>query len=528
MKKIFLALLLIVAMLGALCLPAMASAEGAVINLYTDRVYRDMTQWISSDSNVFEVMGNFSEGLFRLDENHDPQLALAESYEISEDGAVYTFKLREGLVWSNGTPITAHDFVFGWIRAIDDPEVGYATVIASFVKNGVNYLNKEIPAEEVGLRAIDDLTFEVTLVAPTAFFDRLITLPVFFPLNEAFVNEKGDQYGMTAADILYCGPFVCTDFDLAIGATLEKNPTYWDKDAVKLDKVVFRVITDASAALNAYEAGEVDRVNLTSADIPAYSSNPDFDTYSDFRNYYLQFDMNNPNINLNMRKALSYAVDRELLVNGVMGTGAVAAGGVVSQGVHGSDTQTFRELAGPLSRYEPELAKELWAKGVEELGGTAPSQLTLLSAVGPDFDDIVVFLQDQYRTVLGIDVKIDAMTQKARNDIMLNETYDFALSAWGADYDDAMTWLELWTSGTGYRGNYVSDEYKGLVDAAMHESDPAKRLQIMIDAETLLVDADCAVTGVYDRGFSYLQKPHVKGLVFPPVGQLDLKWAYVE
>ena len=528
MKKGLFALALILALLVSTIMPGMAAGE-KVINLYTDRVYRDMKQWVSSDANVFEVEGNFSEGLFRLNPNHDPELALAESFEISDDGTVYTFKLREGIVWSNGTPITARDFVFGWIRSIDDPAVGYATVIASFIKGGDDYLyGEEKNAEDVGLRAIDDKTFEVTLVAPVAFFDRLITLPVFFPLNEEFVNEKGDQYAMTADDILYCGPFVCSEFDLAVGATLVKNPTYWDADAVKIDKVVFRVITDGSAALNAYEAGQVDRVNLKPADIPLYSSRPEFGTYSDFRNYYLQFDMSNPTMNLNIRKAIGYAIDRELLVDAVLATGAVAAGGVVSQGVYGNDEHTFRELAGPLSRFDPELAKEYWDKGVAELGGVAP-KLTMLSAIGPDFDDVVVFLQDQFRTVLGADVTINAMTQKARNDIMNNETYDFALSAWGADYDDAMTWLELWTSVTGYRGHYGTDDYKALVNAAMLEADPAARLQIMIDAETKLLDTDVVVSGVYDRGFAYLLRPSVKGLVYHPVGQpLDLKWADVD
>ncbi len=526
MKRVLVSLLLAMTLLCSLSIPAQAEQQ-KVINLYTDRVYREMNQWTASDANVFEVMGNFSEGLFRLNENHDPELALAESYTVSEDGTIYTFTLRDGLVWSNGTPLTAKDFVFGWIRAIDDPAVGYATVIASFVQNGEKYLAKECGPEEVGLKALDDRTFEATLVAPTAFFDRLITLPVFFPLNEEFCTAKGDQYALTAADILYCGPFICTQFDLGVGATLEKNPNYWDKDAVKVDKINFKVITDGSAALNAYLAGEVDRVNLASADIPAYQSDPNFGSYSDFRNYYLQFDMSNPKMNLNIRKALGYAVDRELLVNAVMGTGAVAAGGVVSQGVFGNAENTFRELSGPLSRFDAALAKEYWDKGVAELGG-AP-QLTLLTATGPDFDDVVVFLQDQFRTVLGADVKIDAMTQKARNEIMNNQTYDFALSAWGADYDDAMTWLELWTNPTGYRGHYATEEYCALVDAAMHEPDPAKRLEIMIQAETLLLDTDACVSGVYDRGFSFLQRPTVKGMIYHPVGQpLDLKWAYVE
>ena len=530
MKKNLLALALVLAMVFSLALPGIGVAAAAgekVINLYTDAVYRTMDQRTGSDANLFEVMGNFSEGLLRLDKDNNPQPALAESYTISDDGLTYTFKLRAGLVWSNGTPLTAKDFVYGWIIGLD-PNAGYSSVIAPLIKNGDEFVAGKATADQVGIRAVDDQTFEVQLAFPASFFDRLITLPVFFPLNQAFVEAEGANYALTAKDILYCGPFVCSQFDLGVGVTLEKNPTYWDAANVKVDKVNFRVITDASAALNAYEAGEIDRVNLTSNDVAAYKDSPDFGTRSDFRNIYVQFDMSNPTMNLNIRKALSDAIDRETLVNSVLQTGAVAAGGVVSQGIYGDATHTFRQLAGTLSKYDPDAAKQEWAKGVAELGGTAP-KLTLLTATGPAYDDVAVFLQDQWRTVLGADVTINAMTQKARNDIMLNQTYDMGLSAWGADYDDAMTFLALWTDNTGYRGNYAAPAYCDLITQAMREPDPAKRVQIMVQAEQMLIGTDMVVTGVYDRGFSYLQRATVKGLVYHPVGApLDLKWATVE
>jgi oligopeptide transport system substrate-binding protein len=315
-----------------------------------------------------------------------------------------------------------------------------------------------------------------------------------------------------------------TEFDLAVGCAVERNPNYWDSDAVKLDKVVWRVITDGSAALNAYQAGEIDRVNLSSTDVALFTSDPEFGTYSDFRNYYMQFDTQSPNMNVNLRKAVSLAIDRDILAYGVLGTGAAPAGGVVSVGIYGNTEKTFRELNGPVSRFDPDLAKEFWAKGIEELG--AEPKLTMLTATGPDFDDMAVFIQDQLRTNLGIEVTINAMTQKARSDTMNAQHYDFALSAWGADYDDAMTYLELWTSTSGYRGYYGKQEYIDLVTSALLEPDPAARLQYMLDAEKMLIEEDMAITGLYDRGFSYLQRPYVKDLIFWPVGTpVEVKYA---
>ena len=135
--------------------------------------------------------------------------------------------------------------------------------------------------------------------------------------------------------------------------TLEKNPTYWDAENVKLDGVDIKVITDSSAALNAYEAGELDRVNLSSIDVVLYSGDPEFGSYSDFRNYFVQYDTANPEMNLNIRKAINYAIDRETLVNDILMTGAVAAGGVVSRGIHGNDDVTYRDYAGDFSYYDP-------------------------------------------------------------------------------------------------------------------------------------------------------------------------------
>lgn len=530
MKKTMLSLVLALSLLIG-CIPCFAEGNSDnVLHVYTDRVFRSFNQVTASDGNFFDVAGSFSEGLLRLDADGNAQPALAESYTLSDDGLTYTFTLRDGITWSDGTPITAHDFEFAWITEISDADNnGYATTIAPFLKNGEAYMNGECDASEVGVKALDDKTFEVVLNAPAPFFARMTGLAFLFPLNEEFYTSMGDRYATSADTIMCCGPFVITSMDVSVGVTMVKNESYWDAENVKLDGLEVKVITDSSAALNAYEAGEIDRVNLSSTDVMLYMGDPEFGSYNDFRNYYLQFDYTNERLNAKMRQALSLAIDRDTLVNQVLMTGAVAAGGVVSQGINGDGTSSFRELEGPLSYYDPDLAKQLWAEGVEEMG-SAPENLVLLTAEGTDFDDVAVFIQDQFRTVLGLEVTINSMTQKARNEVMNNDAYfDMALSAWGADYDDPMTYLELWTTGTGYRGHYDRPEYLELISKIRSEADSAVRLQYMLDAEKMLVGDDCVVSGIYDRGYSYLQRDYVKGYITHSVGQSnEYKWVSLE
>jgi oligopeptide transport system substrate-binding protein len=509
---------------------AAATAGGEKkIALYTEREYRSLNQLTGSDQNLFEVLGNISEGLYRTNAEHQPIPGLATSHEISPDGLVYTFHLRSGLKWSNGTPLTAKDFVYACLKLVENPENSYGFIVTDYVVNAMEFQEGKVGADQVGVKAINDLTLQVTLKAPTAYFVLLTTMPMYFPLNEAFVESAGGNYANTAADILYCGPFKITEFDLATGVKMVKNPDYWDVANVKLDAVEFHVIKDQSAALNTYEAGRIDRVNLTAQDIPSFKNSPDVTTFSDFRNNYLQFNTINPEMNLNIRKALSFAVDRNLLVSGVIANGSVAAGGVVSQGVSGDGKSTFRQLNGNVSAFDAAKAKQYWAAGVAELGGRAP-QLTMLCMDDSMTRDLATFVQDQYRRNLGIEVTITPSTQRARNDTMqTNVDYDFAISAWGADYDDAMTFLDLWTVGNGYRGNYNNSDYNKMIADAKAEPDPVKRLSLMLKAEKKLVEEDMVVTGIYDRGYTSLTRKNVKGLIYHPVGQpLDLKWAYIE
>jgi oligopeptide transport system substrate-binding protein len=505
-----------------------ASSSEKRLVLYCEREFRSLNQLTASDTNVFEILGNANESLYRIGANGDLTPGLATSHEVSHDGLVYTFHLRSGLKWSNGDPLTAVDFVYSWTKLVANPENSYGNMVYDYVVNALDFQQGKATKDQVGVKATDPLTLQVTLKTPIAYFAQLTTMPMFCPLQEKFVEAKGDNFALTANDMLYSGPFMITEFDLATGVTMVKNPNYWDAANVKLDAVEMRVIKEQGAALNAYQAGEIHRVNLTAQDIPSFKNDPELSTFSDYRNNYLQFNTKNPEMNVNIRKALSFAVDRELLCSRILTDGSVPAGGVVSQGVAGDGKKTFRQLNGNVSAYDAGKAKEFWNKGVAELGRVP--QLTMLCMDDSNTKNLATFVQDQFRRNLGIEVTISAMTQRARNDVMeTNEKYNLAISAWGADYDDAMTYLNLWISYRGYRGSYDSPEYVKMITDAKAEPNAAKRLDIMLRAEKKLVEEDMVVTGLYDRGFTSLTKKNVKGLVYHAVGQpLDLKWASIE
>lgn len=501
-------------------------AANDTITVYDTNEIRTLTQWAASDNNSFTILNNVSEGLYRLNAKHEPEPALAESYTVSDDKLTYTFKLRKDLKWSNGTALTAKDFVYSWLKQMSvDATNGYSFIMTDYIVNGAEYLENNASAADVGVKAIDDTTFEVKLKQPTPYFVRLTVLPMFFPINEEFVKAQGDQYGLKAENMIYCGPYVLASYDPASGSTLKKNESYWDAANVKVPNVSVRIIKDQSTALNAYKAGELSRVTLASADVPAMRSNPEFTSTSEFRTTYLQYNLKDKALsNKNIRLALGYAIDRETLTGTILGDGSAPAAGLIANSMYGDGSKTFRELNADITVFDAAKAKEYWDKGVAELGG-APS-LTLLTADDSVTKIVATYVQDQFKKNLGIDVAIDSKTSKARNQAMDDNNFQMAITAWGADYDDAMTYLDLWTNGTPYRGNYMKDAYNALIADAKKQTDDAKRLQDMLDAEKMLLNEDAVVSPLYYRGFANLTKANVVDLVTHPFGPpIEFKYA---
>lgn len=511
------------------------AAKATTINMYLNNEIPTLNQFAASDNIAFNVLNNISEGLYRLNTDNQPQPAMAKDCKVSDDKLTYTFTLRDGLKFSNGDAITSKTFKDTWIKqmAADAPN-SYAFIMTDYIVNGQEYSEKKATVDQVGIETPDDKTLVVKLKAPTPYFLSLTTFIPYYAVDMSFYDKQGKNYGIGKDNLVYSGPYMISQYDAAAGVTLVKNPNYWDAANVKVDTVSIKIIKEQSTALNLYKAGQLSRVQLTATDVPAYKDSKELVTHSIYRTNFVQFNTTAEGTkNANIRKALSMAIDNNTLASTILNNGSEAANGVVPKAMSSGVTgKLIGALQGTMKTFDAAKAKEYWEKGVAELGGKAP-QLSLVLDDDTENKDVGTFLQSQFKSVLGIDVKLDSKTKEARRALMKASTYQMGLNAWGADYDDPMTYLQLWTDNkNGFRGNFkdtdAANSYAALVKQAYGEKDYAKRADLMVQAEKSLVVDQAVVAPLYYMGSAYLVKPNVKNLVEPNSGILELKYATVQ
>lgn len=506
------------------------AAKSTTLSLYLDNEIPTLNQFAASDNVAFNVLNNISEGLYRLDNKNEPQPALAKDVKISDDKLTYTFTLRDGLKWSNGEALTSKDFKATWLKQMTtDATNNYAFIMTDYIVNGQEYSEGKATADQVGVTTPDDKTLVVKLKAPTPYFLYLTTFIPYYAVNMGFEEKQGKNYAMGKDNLLYSGPYTISQYDAASGVTLVKNPNYWDAANVKVDTVKIKIIKEQSTALNLYKAGQLSRVQLSAADVPANQSSKEFSTHAIFRTNFVQFNTTGEGVsNGNIRKALSMAIDNDSLAKNILNNGSEAANGVVpSKMSSGIDGKNFGSLQGTMHTFDAAKAKEYWQKGVAELG-KAP-QLSLVLDDDTENKDVGTYLQSQFKKVLGIDVKLDSKTKEARRALMKSSDYQMGLNAWGADYDDPMTYLQIWTEQkNGFRGNFKNDAFNNLIKAAKAETDNTKRADALVQAEKSLVVDNAVVAPLYYMGSAYLTKENVKGLVENSAGTWELKYVSIQ
>lgn len=507
-----------------------------VLNLIESAEIPTMDSVKGTDAVAFNVMNNVFEGLMRLGQDNEPVLGVAaEEPTVSEDGTVYTFKIREDAKWSDGSPVTANDFVFAWRRAVD-PEVGseYGPYMMNgVIKNAEKVSAGELPVEELGVKAIDEKTLEVTLERPVPYFISLMTFPTFYPQKEAFVTEKGDQYASNSDNLLYNGPFVLTDWDgTGLSWKMVKNENYWDKDTVKLSEINVNVVKEVGTAVNLYETGEIDRVGLSGEFVLQYQGHEELITELEPVLFWLKLNQKNEALaNIDIRKAISMAIDRQSLVDNILANGSVVANYAVPKDFVFFNGEDFRAGNGDLLAYDAEKAKEHWQKGLEALGKTE-LELELLAGDTETAKKMNEYIKDQLeKTLPGFKLKLKEVPFKIRLDLDTKQEYDIQMAGWGPDYQDPMTFMDLWVTDGGHNHmSYSNPEFDKLINAAKTDltSDLEARWKALQDAEKIVME-DAAFAPLYQRGRTVLQKPYVKGLVTHPFGaDFSYKWAYVE
>ncbi|MGY3745747.1 peptide ABC transporter substrate-binding protein [Vagococcus salmoninarum] len=516
-----------------------------VINITSEAQISTMDPALAADTTSTLAMNQVYEGLYILGKDDEFVLGIAkEEPEISEDQTTYTFKLREDSKWSDGSAVTAQDFVYGW-QQIVTPAVGSpnADVMVGVIKNAKEIYENGADPKTLGVTAIDEHTLKVQLERPVPYLKSLLTFAIFHPKKEAFITEQGDDYATTSENILYNGPFVLSNWDVSADKwTYTPNQEYWDKDVVKLETANVQVIKTPSTAVNLFESGEVDVVNKLSSEFAKnYKDNESFLPVEQYVTFFLKLNSERngketPLANQDLRKAIAQSFDKEAFVTNILGDGSTATNHLIPKGqtkdpVSGDDFTKVASQEHEYLTYDPESAKASLTLAKKELGDainleflTDDTEIAKMSAE---------FFANQIESNLpGVRISIVQVPFTVRVERDQKKDYDIELSGWGTDYRDPLTVMRIFVSNNSSGGiTYSSDKYDQLINDSRTKDagDIEKRFANFIQAENELINGDSVIAPIYNRSLAILANQGIKDMYWHPFGSTySLKWAYVE
>ncbi len=458
----------------------------------------------------------------------------AASWDISKDGLIYTFHLRKDAKWSNGEPVTADDFFFGMKRALEPATASQYSYFLYNVKNAEAFnVGKIKDFKDVGIKVIDKYTLQITLANPCTYFLQLLSAPTTFPCNEAFFKKVGSSYSLSPDKMLYNGPWQLKSMVTGDGGnyTFTKNPYYWDAKNIKIDNLKFDLITDPNTVALMFMTGQLDLATITANQLNQFSGSKEVFYFPAGGIWYLELNVTNKYLkNENIRKAISLAINRDQLCTDVLKDHSTPALAFVPPGTKGPDGKTFREANGNYNIKENLTeAKELYAKGLKELGVTGPITLKLLVNQAGENVPICVYVQQQLLQNLGINVQLDVETFQSRLLKMQQHNFDMCYAGWIPDYNDPLTYLNLFVTGGGNNDPQFSNkEYDSLISTATNSSDDTVRMADMHKAENILM-AQMPIVPLFYPSTIYLKKTWLKGVEFTQITPaVNFRWAYVD
>ena len=481
---------------------------------------------LAEDSTSGALLRATFDGLTRINEDGKPHESVAEKIDVSEDGLTYTFHLRDSK-WSNGDAVTAKDFEYAWKRALD-PKLGstYAYQLY-YLKNAEEYNMGKAKADDVGVKAQDDKTLVVTLKNPTPFFLELTAFYTYFPVNQKVV-ESDAKWAGEAKSHVGNGPFKIDTWEHKSKIVLAKNDNYWDKDAVKLDKIDFSMVEDENTELSMFDNGDLDWAGapmsaLPTDAVPSLKDSGKMKTHAIAGTYMYKFNTEKaPFNNAKIRKAFAYAIDRKSIIDNVTQTNQEPAMGLVPPTMAVATSPYFKDN-------DAETAKKLLEEGMKEEGITKMPTLTLSFNTSEGHKKIAEAIQDQWKKVLGVDVKLENKEWKVFLDDMHQGKFQIARSSWTGDYNDPYTFLDLFKlkKGSNNDTNWENPKYQELLNKSALEKDPEKRKQILAEAEAIFMD-EMPAAPIYYYTHSYVKSDKVKGVVLDGLGFVDWKWADIQ
>lgn len=511
---------------------AVAASDGdKVLNVMVEVEVESLDPQVATDGTSFEVIANYTDGLTQMDADGAAIPAIAESWDVSEDGTVYTFHLRQDANWSNGEPVTADDFIFAWQRAVDPAlasEYSYMLSDIGQVKNAAAIIAGEMDKSELGVKAIDSKTLEVTLEVPVSYFLSLMYFPTFYPVNQAFFEGLADgTFGTSPETVLSNGAFVLTSYEpAALSFSLAKNPDYYDAAKVQLDGLNYQVIKDSQQAYMSYQNGDLDIVKLSGDQVEQVDGDPELMITGAGYLWYLTLNMAKvPALdNQNMRLALSNALNRMSIVDDVVKDGSVATYTAVppqfAAGPDGSDFSADQTMFSDVCADDAAKAAAYYEAAKAELG-TDTFEFELLVEDQTETQNVAAVIKDQVEKALpGVTLNIKVEPKKQRVADIQDGNYEVCLTRWGPDYADPMTYLNMWITGCSNNYGLWSDaDYDAIIadcTTGAYITDATARWNAMYDAEKIVMD-QAVIVPLYTKADANMIKTGVEGIEFHPV-----------
>ena len=465
------------------------------------------------------------ECLLALDENGQLVPGQAESWETSEDGLTWTFHLRDGLKWSDGSDLIANDFVYSWKR-VCDPMVAapYAETVLSMVEGYDKAIEGDLDALQVV--AQDDNTLVVTLSTPCSYFGSLAAFATLSPVQEATVTANGDAWATSAATYISNGPFYVSEWVPGSYIMMTKNPYYWNADAIKLDGIKWNLIEDSNASYSAYQTGEVLMIkDVPTEEIPSLKDSADFHVDPIIGTYYLSLNLERDAFkDARVRKALSLAIDRDYVANTLMQGTYSPADNFMGPGWIDTDGTQFKDNANggqsyiDVNNYEADLeeAKQLLADAGYPDGEGFPSISYTTNDAG--YHKVVAEYLQQAWAQLGIDLQVDIVEWASFTPMRRNGDFDIARNGWVGDYTDPSNMLELFYSTNGNNdGKFNNADFDAAIDLSRTTLDSAERSKALHTAEDILMEETGCIPIAYYNDF-WLQSEKITGSWHSPNG----------
>ena len=517
-----------------------AAASGKYLGVMLGTNVMSLDTNLATDGDSFEVIADCIDGLTQMDADGAAIPALAEEVIPSEDGLTYTFKLRNAS-WSNGTPVTANDFVFAWRRICQEAgEYAYMMDEIGNIKGAAAIIaGEESDLTTLAVTAEDETTLKVELEVPVPFFESLMYFPTFYPINEEFYTSLEDgTYGTSPDTFLSCGAFVLEDYlPGTANLSVKKNENYWDAARVQLPGITYQVVGSSDSALTAFKNGSLDLVMISGNQVAAAEDDAELSqnlkvTGAGYM-WYLSFSQTEKNAqggmlaNQNLRLAISNSLDRESIVDNNVMDGSIATYTAVPPQFAASAT-TGEDFSGDQTRfadfvgYNPEKAQEYFEAAKKELGvDTFEFTVIYGNNEGDEVAKVAQAIKEQVEgNLAGITLNLQGMTKSERLDKMQNDNYDVALTRWGPDYADPMTYLGMWiTNNSNNYGFWSNAEYDQLIADCVtgaYVSDYDARWAALYDAETLVMQ-EAVIAPLYTKANANLISAGAEGIEFHPV-----------